>query len=345
MQVVVAATTTPFARGGALLLAQWLTIELRARGHEADLCLLPFHSSVPGILHQTLALRSFDLQNRGDRLIAIRTPAYVLRHHQKVTWFIHHHRGAYDLWGGPYGDLPDTPIGRGYRDALRSVDDVTLRESRRLFANSQTTASRLQRFNSLPSEILYPPLHQPERFHSTGYGDAIVSLSRVTDLKRQSLLIEALAGTSTGVRLIVAGSSETPEGFRELERKAEQLGVSRRVDFVPGWFSEERKAELLADALAVALTPFDEDSYSFAALEAQHACKAVLTTTDAGGLTELIAHERNGLVAAPSAAALAREMDRLYRDRPLAKSLGQQGPKRIEELGIDWDHAIGRLLA
>ncbi len=38
-------------------------------------------------------------------------------------------------------------------------------------------------------------------------------------------------------------------------------------------------------------------------------------------------------------------VDRLYRDRALARRMGQAGMARIEELGISWDRVLARLLA
>src|SRR5208337_73100 len=117
MRVIVASTVAPFVEGGGTFIVDWLEQMLREFGHEVDVLKIPFHSYYPEMPAQMLALRLMDIAAHGDRLIAIRPPAYLLRHPNKALWFIHHHRGVYDLWGTRYQDVPDTPVGHAYRRA------------------------------------------------------------------------------------------------------------------------------------------------------------------------------------------------------------------------------------
>src|SRR6266436_9574069 len=137
MKVIIASSIAPFVQGGSTFIVDWLAEAIQARGHEADVLSLPFSSTVSEMLEQMLALRFIDLTQHGDRLIAIRPPSYLLRHPSKVLWFIHHHRGAYDLWGTKYQDLPNTPEGVGYRDAIISADHLAFSEARSVFSNSR----------------------------------------------------------------------------------------------------------------------------------------------------------------------------------------------------------------
>ena len=70
---------------------------------------------------------------------------------------------------------------------------------------------------------------------------------------------------------------------------------------------------------------------------AHHSSKAVITTTDSGGSLELVENEVNGLVTSPDPESIGAAFDRLWRDRGLAKRLGEAGPQRIRELGVDWE--------
>ncbi len=72
----------------------------------------------------------------------------------------------------------------------------------------RTVSDRLRQFNDIESEVLYPPLQDPERFRSDGYGDEIVCVSRIEHHKRQHLLIEALSHTKTPVKLRLCGVSQ-----------------------------------------------------------------------------------------------------------------------------------------
>jgi glycosyltransferase involved in cell wall biosynthesis len=344
MNIIVATSTEPFVSGGASLLADWLSTTLRAHGHSVEPFPIPFSYRHPVILQQMTALRLLDLHDSADRLIAIRPPSYLLRHPNKVVWFIHHHRAAYDLWGTRYSDFPDSPEGRCYRDAIHSADDLGLGEAQKIFTNSKVTGDRLLKFNGLGSEVLYPPLFEGERYHCREYGEYVLYVSRLLHHKRQWLAIESLAKTKSPVRLILAGKPGAPGEGDALRELAEKRGVADRVTILSGWISEEEKIELFADCLAALYFPVDEDSYGYPSLEAHHAQKCVITTGDSGGTTELISDGENGLVTAPEPAAIAAAIDRLYWDRGLARSLGRNGPPKLASLGINWDRVVEKLL-
>lgn len=347
MKVIVATCAPPFVRGGASMLVDSLAKMIRREGHEVELLTLPFSSSYAGMLDQMLAIRLLDLSDRGDRLITIRTPSHLLRHPSKVIWFIHHHRGAYDLWGTPYQDIPATPEGLGYRDAIRAADLVGFREATRVFCNSRVVAGRLREFNGIEAEVLYPPLPEPERYRMGGLGDYVLYVSRLTHHKRQWLALEALRYARTPVRLMIVGEPDpdSADYARELMHVAESAEYKGRVSVVPRWVSDEEKIGLLADCLAAAYFPFNEDSYGYPSLEAHHSGKAVLTTSDAGGTLELIVDGHNGRILPPEAQAIGQAMDELYLEREQTRRMGEAGYRRIAELGISQQRVIDKLLA
>jgi glycosyltransferase involved in cell wall biosynthesis len=347
MKVIIASTIVPFVGGGAAYMIDSLEEMLRCFGHEVETLRLPFHSYYPEMLEQMLALRLLDVTEHADRLIAIRTPSYLIRHPHKNLWFIHHHRTAFDMWGSKYQEIPGTPAGLRYRDAIYSADNVAFREARRIFTNSRVVSGRLKKFNDIGSEVLYPPLMHPERYRTGGYGDFILYVSRMVPHKRQDLAVEAMRYTRTPVRLVLAGAPESGADdpyLRRLHSLMDQDGVRERVTVLPQWIGDEEKIRLLAGCLACVYTPYDEDSYGYASLESHHARKAVITTADSGGPLELIEDGRNGFVADPSPQSIARAMDRLYDDRAATERMGEAAYTRIGELGITWDTAISRLL-
>ena len=345
MKVIVASTVVPFIEGGGTFIVDWLDAMLRRHGHEVDTLKLPFLSSTPVMLEQMLSLRLMDVGDRADRLICIRPPAHVLRHPNKVLWFIHHHRQVYDLWDTPHRDVPDTPWGRRHAAAIIRADEVAFKESRAIYTNSRVVGDRLRRFNDVESEVVYPPILDPERFRCDGYGDYILYMSRAALNKRQHLAIEAMRYTRTPVKLLLAGAADAGAYAADLRRRIEQHGLAGRVRLNDRWLTDREKVDLLADCLAAIYIPFDEDSYGFASLEAHHAAKPVITTTDAGGTGELIVDGENGLIVPPDPRALAAAMDALFDDRPRARRMGEAGRHAIERLGITWDRVIDRLLA
>src|SRR5262245_50413726 len=344
MRLALCSSIVPFIDGGGRFIVEWLERELIARGHEVERIYLPFVEDPDDMFAQMVAYRLIDLTDSCDRLIAFRPPTYMLRHPCKVLWFIHHLRFYYDLWNTRYCPVPDTVAGRAIRETVFSADDATLSEARRIFTNSRTVSDRLRRFNGIDSEVLYPPVHASERFRSDGYGDAIVCVSRVEHHKRQHLLIEALRHTRTQVKLHLCGVSNSDQYRDELQTLVRRCGLEERVILEHRWITEEEKVERLAHALAVVYAPFDEDSYGYPSLEGSHARKAILTTSDAGGVTELVLDGVNGYVCAPRPEALGEAMDRLFVDRARTSEMGRAAFERVQELGITWDNVIEKLL-
>jgi glycosyltransferase involved in cell wall biosynthesis len=345
MRVLIASTIVPFIEGGGTFIVDWLEAVLRERGHEVDVLKIPFHSDYRTMPAQMLALRLLDVSQHGDRLIVIRPPAYLLRHPSKVLWFIHHHRGAYDLWGTDYQDLPNTPEGVAYRRAIATSDHLAFSEARSILTNSAVVSRRLKEYNGIEAEVLYPPVFQPERFRCDQYGDYILYMSRLARHKRQELAVEAMRYTRTPVKLLIAGKPDDQDFELSLRSAAEQYGVADRVIMRTEWISEDEKVQLFADCLAAIYFPFDEDSYGYPSLEAHHARKCVISTTDAGGTSELIVDGENGFLVEPAAEVIGARMDQLYLDRRLARRMGEAGIDRIRSLGITWDHVVERLLS
>jgi glycosyltransferase involved in cell wall biosynthesis len=347
MRVLIASTHVPFVRGGNTKIVDDLHRELTARGFETDVVSVPILSDWRQLAEQTAALRLLDLSESCgapvDRLVTIRTPAYALRHPNKVAWFIHHHREAYDLWGTKWCGMPDDEAGRHARAMMFRSDELYLREHRRVFTNSKIVAGRLRNFNRLePDAVLYPPLPGDHPFRPGPFGDYILYASRLAPIKRQMLAIEALAHTHPDVRLVIAGAAEGGRHRTELETRARELDVSERVELT-GWVSEVRKAELMAGCCGALYLAFEEDSYGYVTLEAFHSHKPVITLTDSGGSLEVIEDGFNGYVAAPDPAALAEAMDRLWRDRRNGERMGKNAHESIARHRINWDHVIENL--
>jgi glycosyltransferase involved in cell wall biosynthesis len=301
---------------------------------------------VPDLLfQQMMAYRWIDLE-AADRIICFRPQAHLIPHPHKIVWFIHHLRAFYDLWDTPYRGFPDDHRHGSIRDALHGVDTAALKEAKTIFTNSQVVSNRLKKFNGIDSEVLYPPVYKAERFHCKGYNDEVVCICRMEHHKRQHLLIEAMQYTQTPVCLRLAGPSAVAEHSSSLNKTVSRLGnKKKRVTLDNRWISEEEKAELLATCLATAYLPLDEDSYGYPSVEASHSSKAILTTTDSGGVLELVQNGVNGYISEPSPKALAEAMDKLYLDRGKTKKMGENALSRLDELNISWSHVLQRLLA
>jgi glycosyltransferase involved in cell wall biosynthesis len=348
MRVLIASTYIPFIRGGGTQIIDDLCAELQARGFDADAVFLPFYPHWKSFPEQAVALRLLDVcgsSNRPiDRLITVRTPAHVLRHPNKVVWFLHHYREAYDLWGTYWTGMPNDHTGRYYRNLIMRTDNLHLRQARAVYTISQNVAGRLKRFNEIEANaVLYPPLPRAHPFRPGSFDDYFFYPSRITPIKRQLLAIEALKYTDPNVRLVVAGAVEDTVYGRQIQEFIQLEGLSERVRLT-GWISESAKAEWMANCCCVLFVPYDED-YGYVTVEAFQSQKPVITCTDSGGSLELVDHSFNGLVVDPDPRALADAMNGLWRDRGRAQELGLAGPNALRTHRIDWDYVIEKLTA
>ena len=347
MRVLIASTFVPFVYGGGTKIVFDLKQEMQKRGFEVDSTLIPLNSHWSDLSSQTVGLRLFDLSessgNRIDRLITIRYPSYALRHPNKVAWFIHHHREAYDLWDSEWCGIPHSSVGTHYREMIQHSDTSYLRECQKIFSNSQVVADRLKRFNDIDVDgLLYPPLPVDNIFHSGEFGDYIFYASRVNPIKRQDLAIRAMRYTDPDVKLVLGGAVDDTNYLKTMEQIIEEEGVADRVEF-KGWLTEEVKANLMAGCCGALYLAYDEDSYGYVTLEAFHSEKPVITLTDSGGSLEVIEDGHNGLICEPEPKALAEAMNRLWRDRNKARAMGKNAHDTLQRFQIDWDHVIENL--
>lgn len=343
MRVCIAETVVPFAHGGAELLVAGMVGALEERGVEVERLRLPFSWwSREELVQSALAWRLLEIRDglgeEIDAVIATRFPSYLVQHPNKVVWLIHQFRQAYDLDGTRFGFLSGSPEDRRVVELVHAMDKRGLGEARRLFAISANTAGRLERFNGLTAETLYPPPPLDGRYREGPGGNFVLSVGRLEPIKRVDLLIRAVA-QSQSARAVIVGDG--PEAAK-LTTLAAELDVADRVE-LRGRVDDDGLLELYSGCGCIYYAPFDED-YGYVTLEAFRSAKPVVTAADAGGVLELVEDGATGLVApAPDADHIATRLDLLLDDPGLARRLGQEGRRRIAH--ITWDNVIERLIA
>jgi glycosyltransferase involved in cell wall biosynthesis len=124
----------------------------------------------------------------------------------------------------------------------------------------------------------------------------------------------------------------------------QQHNLEDKVELRFGWLEQATKLDLLANCLAVAYLPTDEDSYGYISLEASLSHKPIITTTDSGGVPEFVRNGVEGAIVAPDAEALAAAFDAFYFDKQAAQRMGTASWQRMAELNISEDNVIARLL-
>jgi glycosyltransferase involved in cell wall biosynthesis len=341
-RVLVLAVQAPFVHGGAERHVRRLTEELARRGVEADLVAIPLGETERfDLIRGAMTWRSLDLTTVGgrpvDAVIATRFPSYAVRHPNKVVWLIHQYRQAYDQLGTPYSDFTSSPEDLRTREVIARIDRVGLLEARKVFANSQTVASRLARFNGINSEPLYHPPPLVGRYRSGPAGDTVLWIGRLEEWKRPGLLLRALPHAPEAKAVFVGRGPE--EG--RLTALAQELGVSDRVRFLPE-VDDETLLSLYANARLVAVTAAGED-LGYVPLEAFLSGKPVLTTEDAGGPLEFVRDGVTGIVTAPRPEALGVALRLAWTRNDALQAFGEAGRRSAARL--DWDGPVAALLS
>lgn len=349
MKILVVTTQVPFIRGGAEILATNLIKALQVAGHEAEIVAVPFKwYPADRILDHMLACRLIDIsQSCGqtvDRVIGLKFPAYLIPHPRKVMWLLHQYRTAYDLWNSDYGDLIESTNGLQVRDAIINADNKAFKECFSIFTISNNVTKRLKKFNQIDSIPLYHPPQNSELFYCEEPEEYFFFPSRISKLKRQELVIKALAETQHPVKVLFAGKADENEYENYLKDLAKKLGVLNKKAIFLGNISEEDKIRYYARSIAIIYPPFDED-YGYVTLEAMLASKSVITCSDSGGSLEFIRDRETGLVAEPNSRALARAMEEMWENRAWTKATGQNAKSYYDSLNITWSKVLQKLLS
>ncbi len=348
MRIAVLNAQVPFTTGGVESQAAQLVAALRDHGHQAETISIPFRWYPPElVLDHMLASGLLNIEEANghaiDIAIGLKFPAYLIPHPRKVLWMAHQFRQAYDLIGTNFDELGASPRGVQIGEAVRQADAACFAQARSIFVTTRTVLERLHRFNGVSAEALYHPPPDADTFYSGEYGAYLYYPSRINALKRQSLVLQALAQCRTPARVIFSGNPENQQAFQQLRDQTARLGLDGRVAW-KGHVSHADKLDLYANCRAVLFTALDED-YGYVPLEAMLAAKCVIVCSDSGGGREFVTHAETGLVADPSADALADAIDRLW-DAPIdAQRMGQVARAHVLSLDLNWGRVVERLLA
>lgn len=342
--IAVCSAQVPFFSGGAEMLVEALIFELRQRGYEVEHINIPYkwypHSQLLDIMNFWKKLDLSESNGKKiDLVIATKFPSYFIQHPRKVLWLVHQYRQMYDLLDSQYTAFNlRKRKDRKLRDQFVAMDTEALAVYGHRFTIAKNTASRLQNYNGLASEVLYHPPRLVGRYENRGYEDYILSVGRLDKLKRIDALISALPYVDDKIKCMIAGAGPEREPLEKLARK---LKVSDRVEFL-GYVPDEALIGLYGRSSAVYFAPLDED-YGYITLEAFLSQKPVITAVDAGGPLEFVAHDVNGLIL-PSLVPqeLGKNIESLILNKPLCAEMGRSGFESIKD--ITWDPVIEALV-
>ncbi len=340
MRVLVASFQAPFQRGGASYLADGLVDALKAAGHGADLVTMPFRFFPDAQVRRAMEVweqEDFTTLNmlEPDLVIPLSFPAIYCRHPRKRPWLLHQFRGAYEL----YDADSKFGVGEETRRLIHAADREALGACERVFTIAETVSARLQKNNGVDSVAVYHPPPLAERFYTKPAQPFIFAPSRIEQLKRQDLLIEAFTRVKSPLVCVIAGMGGQ---YGPLRERVAKLGLENRVRLV-GAVSDDEKLAYYANCLGVFFGPRDED-YGYVTLEAMLSSKPVITCADSGGPLEFIQDGISGNVVDPEPDAVAAAIDRLYTQQHRAAAMGRAGRRHYEALDLSWERTISTLL-
>lgn len=329
--------------GGAEKHVEVLSQELKKRGHDVFVVQMPFKWYPPfALIDSVLMWKLADLsESNGEKIdlvISTKFPTYAVDHPNHVTWIFHQHRPIYDLKNTEFDDLKDYSEGEYVRNKIIEFDNIALRKLKKVFTNSKTVSERLLKYNNIKSEPLFLPLPNSGKFYNKGYEDYVLFPSRISPLKRQDLLIEAMKYTKTKVKCKIIGF----EGHKEwITEKIQDEKQREQVELLTD-LSDDELFEQYSKCLAVVYIPHDED-YGIVTLEAFQSKKAVITASDSGGPLEFVKDNINGYIVEPNPKKIAEKLDLLYNNKKMAEKLGVEAFDTLQKLNLNWDYIIEKL--
>ena len=340
-RIVVVTSDVPFVEGGHLVIARELVARLLEYGYEADLVLTP-QNRFGRQFKAYIATSYTDLSETGDGekidgVISLRFPSYAVKHPRHACWINHRMREYYDLWPrfratlswkGKIKELVR-------RFLIHRIDEHCLdHRVKKLYAQSKTIQARLSAWGGHSSEVLYPPaVVRPYR--TEGYGDYFFAVSRLVPLKRLDLLVRTAAEAQ--VKCVIGGEGPEMESLTALTK---ELKVEKLVRFL-GRIDNEDLLTHYARCRAVVFPAYGED-YGMVTLEAFSSRKAVITCEDSGGPTELVEHDKSGLVVKPEPTDLSEALKQLMDNSSLAEKMGEEA--FVESRRHSWKDVIEKLV-
>ncbi len=176
----------------------------------------------------------------------------------------------------------------------------------------------------------------------------VVFVGRITRQKGVEHLVAAAHDFDPGAQIVLcAGAPDTPELAEEVGAAVHRLSAKRRGVFWIQQMLEQTAVRQLLSRAAVFVCPSVYEPLGIVNLEAM-ACGAAVVASDVGGIPEVVADQRTGLLVHYDAEdlpgyrrGLAETVNRLLADPKLAEEMGRAGRQRAE-VEFGWTQAAAR---
>ena len=154
------------------------------------------------------------------RFIALQFPAYYVHHPDMVLWLMHQHRQHTRL----YDDTDPSLEFAALKEKIHRQDSKYLASIPHRYSMCKNVSNRLEKYNKIHSSPVYHPPANQDRFHCKQSYDYIFFPSRLEKLKRQDLLIKAMAHVKSPIKAIRCRRGRTKIGLGRLDPFLEPVG-------------------------------------------------------------------------------------------------------------------------
>lgn len=220
------------------------------------------------------------------------------------------------------------------RAVIHALDSLASGHSRiKKFASiSRNVRSRADYF---PQGATVDVIHHPSDLPAfeASQSDCIFTVSRLDQAKRIGMLIKAFRMVDTSLPFLIAGSGPDEP---ELKRLAQG---DARIKFL-GRLTDQEIIQHYKRALFVPFVPYDED-YGLITVEAMQSSRAVLTTTDSGGVNEFVVSGATGYSVEPTPEALATAMQEMFDDPQATLQMGHVAKTKVAH--VSWKNTCEKL--
>ena len=273
------------------------------------------------------------------------SPSHWIRNkNERVLWYCHTPlREAYDLY-----DYRQSLRGQARRIvsalgmvAVRRMDRQVVRKIEGIFANSNNTKRRIEKYlNRLDATVLNPAVDY-KLYSNRGDEKFFVYPSRFSPNKRQDYAIRAFQAfknkyKTAHYRLVLLGSVSNDRYYSNyydnIVRLAKSVG-DVEVITDPKERTDEKLRDIISRSTAVLYTPIDED-FGMIPLDAMASGKVIIAVNQ-GGPRETVVNGKTGYLA-NSESDMADMMVMVVEHPKVAEEMGKRGMERVRE-NYSWE--------
>jgi len=240
----------------------------------------------------------------------------------------------------PLRPWKEDQLGRGYHLSTWA-EKMAIEGADMVIAVSHLMKQDIRKFFSIPSDRItvihngidlstwkHTPITDKLKQEWGIQDDYVLFVGRPTKQKGMEYLIEARDLIDPKVQIVMgAVGADTKEYEEELRKK---IANKKGILWINKFLKENEYVQLYSSA-KVFVCPSIYEPFGIINLEAM-SCRTPVVATAVGGIKEVVVPEETGILIEPgSPRQIAEAVNRLLKDRPLARRLGEHGRWRVEE--------------